>query len=174
MHTHTHAHACTHTHTHLVSISVWTSINQTVLSCSESKNECWVVWDMNIIRSVISGFFVCLFVCFLLFRTMPMAYKISQARGPIGTQLPQLQQHQIWAVSETYTTAHGNTGSLTHWEGPRIKSASSWLLVGFVNHYAMMGTPRSLISSSIALFISYWMWGENLCCDNGHVFLAKI
>ena len=27
--------------------------------------------------------------------------------------------------------AHGNTGSLTHWVGPGIKPASSWILVGF-------------------------------------------
>ena len=41
----------------------------------------------------------------------------------------------------TYTTAHGNAGSLTHWARPRIKPTSSWILVRFVNHWAMMGTP---------------------------------
>ena len=30
-----------------------------------------------------------------------------------------------------YTAAHGNAGSLTHWESPRI--ASSWMLVRFVS-----------------------------------------
>ena len=32
----------------------------------------------------------------------------------------------------TYTTAHGTGGSLTHWVGPRIKPASSGILVEFV------------------------------------------
>ena len=32
----------------------------------------------------------------------------------------------------TYTTAHSNTGSLTHLVGPGIEPPSSWILVGFV------------------------------------------
>ena len=31
-----------------------------------------------------------------------------------------------------YTTAHGNTGSLTHRARPEIEPSSSWILVGFV------------------------------------------
>ena len=45
--------------------------------------------------------------------------------------IPQPQQHQIQAASAAYTTAHGNAGSLTHWAGPEIKPASSWVLVRF-------------------------------------------
>ena len=45
---------------------------------------------------------------------------------------PQPQQCQIPAASATYTTAHGNVGSLTHWARPEIESSSSWILVGFV------------------------------------------
>ena len=33
----------------------------------------------------------------------------------------------------TYTTAHCNTRSLTHWSGTGIKSTSSWILVRFVS-----------------------------------------
>ena len=55
---------------------------------------------------------------FLLFRAVPAAYGISQARGPIEATAADLdhkpQQHQIRAESETYTTAQGNAGSLTH------------------------------------------------------------
>ena len=58
--------------------------------------------------------------------------------------MPELQQHRIWAVSATYTTAHGNAGSLTHWARPGIKPATSWFLVRFINHQATMGTPDSL------------------------------
>ena len=32
----------------------------------------------------------------------------------------------------TYITAHGNTGSLTHWAMPEIEPASSRILVGFI------------------------------------------
>ena len=33
-----------------------------------------------------------------------------------------------------------HTGSLTHWPRPGIEPASSWILVRFVNHWAMTGT----------------------------------
>ena len=54
----------------------------------------------------------------------------------------QPQQHGIPATSVTYTTAHSNARSLTHWERPGIKPTSSWMLVGFTNPWATMGTPR--------------------------------
>ena len=44
-------------------------------------------------------------------------------------------------MSVTYTAAHGNAGSLTHWARPRMEPATSWFLVGFVNHCAMTGAP---------------------------------
>ena len=46
---------------------------------------------------------------------------------------PQPQQCRIWAASETYTTAHSNTRSLTHWARPGIKPVSSWILVRLVS-----------------------------------------
>ena len=33
----------------------------------------------------------------------------------------------------TYTTVHGNTGSLTHWARPGIEPETSWFLVGFIS-----------------------------------------
>ena len=47
--------------------------------------------------------------------------------------MPQPQQCHIWASSATYTIAHGNARSLTHWWRPGIKPASSWILVRFVS-----------------------------------------
>ena len=44
----------------------------------------------------------------------------------------------------TYTTAHCIARSLTHWVRPGIKPATSWFLVGFVNHWATMGTPSDV------------------------------
>ena len=53
----------------------------------------------------------------------------------------QPQQHQILAMSVTYTSAHSNAGSLT-WAESGIEPESSWILVGFVNHWTKMGTLR--------------------------------
>ena len=84
-------------------------------------------------------------VCLLFLWATPAAYGDSQARGLIGAVAAGLRQsHSKWrirAASATYTTAHGNTGSFTHWAGAGIKPATSWFLVGFVNCCATMGTP---------------------------------
>ena len=84
---------------------------------------------------------------FFFLRTALAAYGGSQARGPIravATPLPRPQQCGIWALSLTYTTTHCNTGSLTHWARPRIKTSTSWILIGFINHWATTGTPGDL------------------------------
>ena len=47
--------------------------------------------------------------------------------------IPQPQSQQIWAASVTYTTAPGDTGSLTHCSRPRIEPATSWFLVGLIS-----------------------------------------
>ena len=65
------------------------------------------------------------------FRATPTAYGSSQARGKNRTAAASLNyshSNQIWAMSATYTTAHGNVKSLTHWTGPGIEPASSWKL----------------------------------------------
>ena len=46
---------------------------------------------------------------------------------------PQPQQHQIRAMSATYTTAHDNAGSLTHCMKPGIEPSTSWFLVRFAS-----------------------------------------
>ena len=97
----------------------------------------------------IPAFFV-FWVFFFFWRFRPRSpptppsptYGDSQAGGPIrAVATTQPQQCGIPAASATYTTAHGNTGSLTHWARPGIEPASSWILVGFVNGWAMTGTP---------------------------------
>ena len=47
--------------------------------------------------------------------------------------MPQPQQLGIQAMSATYTTAHGNAGSLTHGARPGMELATSWFLVGFLS-----------------------------------------
>ena len=75
-------------------------------------------------------------MAFLLSRAVSQAYGGSQARGPIRAIAAGLRhrprQRRIWAVSSTYTTAQGNTGSLTHWARPGIEPASSWILVRLI------------------------------------------
>ena len=58
---------------------------------------------------------------------------------------------QIRSESVTYTTAHGNTGSLTHSVRPGIKPPSSWILVGFVTT-----EPQWEL-----LYSSIWKWITN-------------
>ena len=67
------------------------------------------------------------------------------------------QQHGIWAVSVTFTIAH-NIRSLTYWPKPEIKPASSWILVWFLTHWGMVGTPAvqkllSLVRSHLFNFV---------------------
>ena len=62
-------------------------------------------------------YFYLIFCCFAISWATPVAYGGSQARGPIGAvatwPTPEPQQRGIRAASATYTTAHGNAGSLT-------------------------------------------------------------
>ena len=59
------------------------------------------------------------FCLFAISWAAPVAYGGSHARGLIGAvaaglRTPEPQQHGIRAASATYTTTHGNAGSLTH------------------------------------------------------------
>ena len=96
-------------------------------------------------------FFFCLFAISWATST---AYGGSQARGRIRAvasslchclwPMPQPQQHQIWATSMTYTTAHSNAGSLTLWMRPGIEPASSRRPVRFVSAEPWRELPRLL------------------------------
>ena len=72
--------------------------------------------------------------------------------------MPEPQQLGIWAVSATYTTAHGNARSFTHWARPGIEPATSWFLVGFVNPWAMRGTSWDYLLLCIRLSWSWHCW----------------
>ena len=58
-------------------------------------------------------------------------------------------------MSVTYTTAHSNASSFTHWAGPGVEPVSSWILVGFINHWAMTGTPPCLF---FFCFLGLYLW----------------
>ena len=55
--------------------------------------------------------------------------------------MPQPRQSQIQTMGATYTAAHSNARSLTHWARPGTEPTSSWILVRFVKYWATMGTP---------------------------------
>ena len=71
----------------------------------------------------------------------------------------QPQQLRIWGVSATYTTAHGNARSLTHWMRPGIEpcvltdtsKVPSWILVGVLTCWATMGTPTNTLNTKVIL-----------------------
>ena len=70
------------------------------------------------------------FLSFCLFRAASTAHGGSQVRGPIRV------------VSGGLRHRHSNARSLTHWVRQGIKPESSWILVRFVNPWAMMGMPK--------------------------------
>ena len=90
------------------------------------------------VLSVYNGTNVTNFFFFFCLFAISEAYGGSQARGLIGAvaagPMPEPQKLGIRAVSATYGTAHGNARSLTHCARPGIEPATSWFLVGFVNH----------------------------------------
>ena len=84
----------------------------------------------------------------------------------------QPQQHRIWAVSVTYTTAHSNIGSLTHWARPRFKPASSWMLVNFVSTEPQRELQSCLLWNGIfrlelkdSKLIKIIFYEEYRCCE---------
>ena len=86
------------------------------------------------------------FFFFLLFRAEPAAAcRNSQARDGIRAAAAGLHH------------SHSNTGSLTHWTRPGVKPASSKILVGFLTHWATMGTlfKSHLIFFYFFVFLSF-------------------
>ena len=101
-----------------------------------------------------------LFVCLFVFRAGPIAYGSSQARSWIRARAANLhhsQPHQIWAMSVTYTTAHGNAGSLN----PQNKARDQTLILMDTNHIlfhcTIMGTP-SYYSFALYFPDGWWCW----------------
>ena len=77
-----------------------------------------------------------------------MVYGSSQARGWVGAKAAGLHHSHSNDGSEpsgTYTTAHSNARSLTHWARPGVEHTSSWMLVGIINCWATKGTPGKLV-----------------------------
>ena len=78
----------------------------------------------------------------------------------------------------------GRIGSLSHWARPGIEPEPSWLLVEFMNHWAMMGTPtHSLFLSPLSRSLGPLHWPVGFMYDRGcsagshalccHLFLSN-
>jgi len=92
---------------------------------------------------------------------------VALARGPIR------------AVAASLHHSHGNARSpshvcdlhhsswqrwiLNHWASPGIEPTTSWFLVGFVNHWAMLGTPRLCF-----VYFSIPQWLDQCLACNRH------
>ena len=69
----------------------------------------------------------------------------------------------------TYTTAHGNALSLTHWARPGTEPASSWILVRFVSaeprqelHVFYLKVPPFSFSFSLFFFWGPYLWHKEV------------
>ena len=83
---------------------------------------------------------------------------------------PQPSQPQIQASSATYTTAHDNTGSLTHWVRPGIKPTSSQMLVRFISTEPQWELPKST-SFKLLWMLILWPLSINHRCSFFFLFL---
>ena len=73
---------------------------------------------------------IIIIIIILLFRATPVAYGHSQAWGWIeATAAATAIAIRDLSCTASYTTAHGNAGSLTHRARSGIEPASSWILV---------------------------------------------
>ena len=120
-----------------------------------------------------SGKYLFLYYCLFAFsRAAPVAYGDSQAKGLIGAVATGLSQSHSNEGSKprlqpTYTTAHSNAESLTQWARPGIEPATSWFLVGFVNHCATTGTPFFKFKKKIFFWVvsifRFHFWSSGRC-----------
>ena len=86
--------------------------------------------------------FIYLFI-YILFRAAPEAHGSFQARGLIGVRAASLRLGSAGqATSVTYTTAHGNTRSVTHWARPGVEPVSSWILVVLISTVPQWELPK--------------------------------
>ena len=102
-------------------------------------------------RGSSSCFLLCFFwgfyFVFTFFRASSVAYGSFQGRGWIRATAAGLHhRHRIWAMSVTYTTAHRNARSPTHWTRLGIEPTSLWILVGFIYTVPQQELPRGSFS----------------------------
>ena len=128
-----------------------------------------VLWSQDFIMNRCYSFTIihsslhAMLFCFVLFVFLGPGG--SQARGRIGAIATGLchshSNYQIWVASVTYTIAHSNAGSLTHWVEPGIEPASSWILDSFL----LSHEGNSCIPCYIWCFLGKNVSEEGFCND---------
>ena len=98
-------------------------------------------WQNQIIKNRCIEAFSFFFFFFFFLGHHPQHMEVPR----LGVQ-SELQQHEIWTVSATYTTAHCNARSSTHWARPGIELATSWFLVGSIS-----AAPQQELQGAILL-----------------------
>ena len=131
-------------------------MNKSLLS-RMSKHRIRHTKEFSFVEVIANGYTHCLcsevffFVLFCFFVFLPFL-----GPHPWHMKAPRLGvQLELKPQATTYTTALGNAGSPTHWARSGIEPETSWFLVGFVNHWATMGTPCALcfcLNLSLRLF----------------------
>ena len=73
------------------------------------------------------------------------------------------EQHPIWVTSVTYTTAHSNSGSLSHWARPGIKPKSSQTLSQVLNLLSHNGNShKKSLNWALVTIFSTWIYSSAL------------
>ena len=122
-------------------------------------------WGFNSISSIVFFLFVCLFVCFCFFSFFFLGLYLWHMEVPtLGVQselwTPTGLHHSqsnagSWAASATYTTAHGNARSITHWTRPGIEPVTLWFLLGLVSAAPWWELPVLLLLLFVCLFFYF-------------------
>ena len=110
---------------------------------SEARNWPHILMEIsfNLLNHNKNSLFYCFWCDFILFYYFfflghyPQHMEVPRVGVECELQLPAYatattMPDPSWSV--TCTASLGNVGSLTNWEGPRIKPASSWIVVGFI------------------------------------------
>jgi len=105
--------------------------------------DCRIIWYLKFC------FLVFVLLCCFLW-PYPQHMEVPRL-GVQSEPIPQPQQCRIWAVSATYTTAHGNASSLTHWTRPGIEPTTSWFLIRFVS-----AAPQQELLKFFFFFFFFW------------------
>ena len=103
--------------------------------CRDTADPLVPQWELHAFLIFIFIYlYIYLFTCFLGLHLWHMEVPRLGVNWSYSCQpTPQPQQRRIRAASVTYTTAQGNTRSLTHSARPGMEPTTSCLLVGFVS-----------------------------------------
>ena len=139
--------------------TIWLKITYVIFKHTEIQLH--IRWNYNLDPALSHYLFFFFSFVFCLLRSTPTAYGDSQARGQIrgiAAGLRHSHSNQIWATSVTYTTAHGNARSLTHWVRPGIESETSCFLVGFISAVPRWELLSPYLKSLSLYTFTFWSW----------------